>query len=113
MAVDTVVDAPQSNLSGVARVLVHAGKLSAKSAEELTRGARERRISFVSAVIGAGAVPPADLAHTLSSALALPLIDLAAVDSQEDGQHPLAGLRITRAYQADTVYTRKVAKIGP
>jgi type IV pilus assembly protein PilB len=83
MAVDTVVDAPQSNLSGVARVLVHAGKLSAKSAEELTRGARERRISFVSAVIGAGAVPPADLAHTLSSALALPLIDLAAVDVQK------------------------------
>jgi len=35
----------------------------------------------VSAVIGAGAVSPADLAHTLSSALALPLLDLNAVDT--------------------------------
>ncbi|MGL6109862.1 MAG: type IV-A pilus assembly ATPase PilB [Rubrivivax sp.] len=80
MAVDTLVESPQSALSGVARVLVHAGKLSAKAAEELARGAKERRASFVSAVISAGAVQPADLAHTLSTALALPLLDLNAVD---------------------------------
>jgi type IV pilus assembly protein PilB len=80
MAVDTLVDLPQSALSGVARVLVHAGKLSAKAAEDLARSAKERRASFVSAVVSAGAVPPADLAHTLSTALALPLLDLNAVD---------------------------------
>jgi type IV pilus assembly protein PilB len=80
MAVDTLVEAPQSTLSGVARVLVHSGKLSAKAAEDLARGAKERRTSFVSAVIAAGAVQPTDLAHTLSSALALPLLDLNAVD---------------------------------
>ena len=61
-------------------MLVHAGKLSAKAAEDLARGAKERRSGFVSAVISAGAVQPADLAHTLSTALALPLLDLSAVD---------------------------------
>jgi type IV pilus assembly protein PilB len=81
--VDTLADVPQSSLSGVARVLVHAGKLQAKAAEELVRGAKEKKISFVSSVISAGAVAPADLAHTLSSALALPLLDLAAVDVQK------------------------------
>ena len=80
MAVDTLVESPQSALSGVARVLVHAGKLNAKAAEDLARSAKERRASFVSAVIAAGAVSPADLAHTLSTALALPLLDLNAVD---------------------------------
>jgi type IV pilus assembly protein PilB len=80
MAVDTLVESPQSALSGVARVLVHAGKLSAKAAEDLARSAKERRASFVSAVVTAGAVPAADLAHTLSAALALPLLDLNAVD---------------------------------
>ena len=69
MAVDTLVETSQSTLTGVARVLVHAGKLSAKAAEELARAAKDRRSSFVSAVVSAGAVPPADLAHVLSSAL--------------------------------------------
>jgi type IV pilus assembly protein PilB len=80
--VDTLAEAPQSALSGVARVLVHAGKLGAKAAEDLVRGAKERRVSFISAVISAGAVSPADLAHTLSNALALPVLDLNAVDVQ-------------------------------
>ncbi|MBA3599058.1 MAG: type IV-A pilus assembly ATPase PilB [Methylibium sp.] len=79
---DTIADAPQSSLSGVARVLVHAGKLTVKAAEDLVRGAKEQRRSFISAVIGAGAVNPADLAHTLSTALAMPLLDLAAIDPQ-------------------------------
>lgn len=83
MAAETVAEATTSALSGVARVLVHAGKLSAKTAEELTKSARERKASFVSAAIGAGAVKPADLAHTLSTALALPLVDLSAVDLQK------------------------------
>jgi type IV pilus assembly protein PilB len=81
--VDTLAEVPQSSLSGVARVLVHAGKLNAKTAEELVKGAKEKKSSFISAVIGAGAVAPAELAHTLSSALALPLLDLAAIDVQK------------------------------
>ncbi len=80
MPTETLVEPPQSFLSGVARVLVSAGKLSAKSAQALTESARERKGSFVAAVISAGAVKPDDLAHTLSAALALPLIDLNAID---------------------------------
>ncbi|WP_428420376.1 type IV-A pilus assembly ATPase PilB [Methylibium sp.] len=79
---DTLADAPQSSLSGVARVLVHAGKLSVKTAEDLVRSAKEQKRSFISAVLSAGAVNPSDLAHTLSSVLAMPLLDLAAVDPQ-------------------------------
>ncbi|MBK6862686.1 MAG: type IV-A pilus assembly ATPase PilB [Ideonella sp.] len=81
-AADTLVDAPQSALSGVARVLVHAGKLNAKVAEELVRSAKDKRLSFVASVIASGAVAARDLAHTLSAALSLPLLDLAAVDAQ-------------------------------
>ncbi len=79
---DTLAEAPQSSLSGVARVLVHAGKLTAKSAEELVRSAKEKRSGFIASVIAAGAVSPAELAHTLSAALALPLLDLSAIDPQ-------------------------------
>jgi type IV pilus assembly protein PilB len=82
MAIDTTVEPPPTALSGVARVLVHAGKLSAKAAEDLAKTSRERKNSFVSSVVSAGAVNPAELAHTLSTALALPLLDLYSVDLQ-------------------------------
>jgi len=77
---ETLVETPQSALSGVARVLVHAGKLSSKAAEDLAKSAKERKISFIGAVIASGAVSAFDLAHTLSTSLALPLVDLSAVD---------------------------------
>jgi type IV pilus assembly protein PilB len=80
--VDTVADAPQSSLSGVARVLVHAGKLSVKTAEDLVKSSKEQKRSFVSAVLTAGAVNPSDLAHTLSTVLSVPLLDLTAIDPQ-------------------------------
>ena len=51
---------------------------------ELVKQAVDKRVSFVSAVLAAGVVKPADLAHTLSATLALPLIDLNAVDLQEE-----------------------------
>ena len=83
MADSTVVEAPQNNtLSGVARVLVHAGKLTAKAAEDLSKSAREQRRSFVSTVVAAGALSAADLAHALSLSLAIPVLDLHAVDPQ-------------------------------
>ena len=77
---DTVLESKQSNLTGVARALVHAGKLSVKAAEDLGKTAKDKKFSFITAVIAANAVPPAELAHTLSAALALPLLDLSAVD---------------------------------
>ncbi len=61
---------------------MHAGKLNGKIAEDLVRSSKDKRNSFVASVIAAGAVSPADLAHTLSSALALPLLDLSSVDAQ-------------------------------
>lgn len=79
---DTLAEVPQSALSGVARVLVHAGKLNAKTAEDLVKSSKEKKTSFLSSVLAAGAVTSADLAHTLSSALAMPLLDLNAVDPQ-------------------------------
>jgi len=83
VADSTVVEAPQNNtLSGVARVLVHAGKLTAKVAEDLSKSARDQRRSFVSTVVAAGALSAADLAHALSLSLAIPVLDLHAVDAQ-------------------------------
>ena len=95
---DTLAEAPQSSLSGVARVLVHAGKLNAKVAEDLVKSSRDKRSSFVSAVIAAGAVSPNDLAHTLSSALALPLLDLGAVDVQRLPRNVIDG-KLAAQYQ--------------
>ena len=95
---DTLADAPQSALSGVARVLVHAGRLSAKSAEDLVRSAKDKKTSFISSVIAAGAVSPSDLAHTLANALALPLMDLNAVDAQRLPRNLIEG-KLAAQYQ--------------
>ena len=95
---DTLADAPQSALSGVARVLVHAGRLSAKSAEDLVKSAKDRKTSFISSVIASGAVSPTDLAHTLASALALPLMDLNAVDAQRLPRNLIEG-KLAAQYQ--------------
>jgi type IV pilus assembly protein PilB len=96
--IDTLADAPQSALSGVARVLVHAGRLSAKAAEDLVKSAKERKSSFIASVIAAGAVSPNDLAHTLSTALALPLLDLNAIDAQRL-PHNLVDNKLALQYQ--------------
>ena len=56
-AESTLTDSP-GTLSGVARVLVNAGKLTPRSAEEHSKNARERKATFVSTVVGAGASSP-------------------------------------------------------
>jgi type IV pilus assembly protein PilB len=81
--VDTLADVPFSTLSGVARVLVHAGKLNGKTAEGLVKTAAERKASFVATLISAGSVSASDLAHTLAGALALPLLDLSTVETEK------------------------------
>lgn len=69
-------------LPGIGRALVAAGKLGQKSAEETFRKAASNRTSFIAELTGSGAVSAFDLAHTMSSAFAAPLIDLDAVDTQ-------------------------------
>ncbi len=98
MAVENLADPLPSSLSGVARVLVNAGKMTAKAADELSKSARERKASFVTTVIGAGAIKPDDLAHTLATALALPLLDLNAVDLQKLPRN-LVDPKIANQYQ--------------
>jgi type IV pilus assembly protein PilB len=83
MAVDTFLDAPQTNLSGVARILVRAGRIEAKAAEDLTKLAHDKRSSFVAQLIESGTMRPLALAHALSTALAVPLLDLDAVDPKQ------------------------------
>lgn len=68
-----------------ARAGANAGpgwQAGAKSAEDIFRKALAKRSSFIAELTGSGAVSAADLAHTLSLAFAVPLIDLDAVDPQ-------------------------------
>ena len=67
-------------LPGIGRALVAAGKIAQRAAEELYRKSLAGKTSFIAELVDSGAVSPADLAHTLSSAFATPLVDLDAVD---------------------------------
>jgi type IV pilus assembly protein PilB len=69
-------------LPGLARALISAGKLPAKTAEDIYQRSLSARSSFIAELTGTGAVSAADLAHTLSSAFGAPLLDLDAVDAQ-------------------------------
>jgi type IV pilus assembly protein PilB len=68
-------------LPGVAHVLVSAGKLSQKTAEDTYRRSQNNRSSFISELVGAGAVSSSELAHAMSVAFAVPLIDVDALDA--------------------------------
>ena len=67
-------------LPGLGRALVSAGKLGQRAAEDLYRKAQSARTSFIAELTGSGAVSAADLAHTMSTAFAAPLLDLDAID---------------------------------
>jgi type IV pilus assembly protein PilB len=69
-------------LPGLGRALILAGKLGQKSAEDIYRKASTARTSFIAELTGSGAVSAFDLAHTMSSAFAAPLVDLDAIDAQ-------------------------------
>ena len=75
-----------------------AGKLGQKSAEDIYRKASANRTSFIAELTGSGAVSASDLAHTMSSAFAAPLIDLDAIDSQRLPKGLLDG-KICSAYR--------------
>ena len=77
-----VKDSSTVALPGLARALISAGKLPAKTAEEIYQRSLISRSSFIAELTGTGAVSAADLAHTLSSAFGAPLLDLDAIDPQ-------------------------------
>ena len=61
--------------------MINAGKLGQKSAEDIYRKALSGKTSFIAELVGSGAVSAADLAHTLSTAFAAPLLDMDAIDA--------------------------------
>ena len=75
-------EAPPIALPGLGRALVVAGKLGQRAAEDIFAKAKSSRTSFIAELTGSGAVSPFDLAHTMSSAFAAPLLDLEAIDAQ-------------------------------
>ena len=75
-------ESPTVALPGLGRALVIAGKLGQKAAEDIFNKAKIGRTSFIAELTGSGAVSPSDLAHTMSSAFAAPLLDLEAIDTQ-------------------------------
>ena len=80
-AVDTSLrETSTTALPGLGRALVLAGKLGQKLAEDIYRKAQGSRTSFIAELTGSGAVSASDLAHTMSSAFAAPLVDLDAID---------------------------------
>ncbi len=82
-AVESVInDAPSKALPGLGRALVVARKLGQKAAEDIFRKAQRGRTSFIAELTGSGVVSAFDLAHTMSSAFAAPLLDLEAIDVQ-------------------------------
>ena len=69
-------------LPGLGRALVAAGKLGQRAAEDMVRKAQSSRTSFIAELTGSGAVSALDLAHTISTSFAAPLLDLEAIDIQ-------------------------------
>jgi type IV pilus assembly protein PilB len=69
-------------LPGLGRALVSAGKLKQKAAEDLYKKAQSGRTSFIAELTNSGAVSAADMAHTIASAFAAPLLDLDAIDAE-------------------------------
>ena len=98
-AVDSVINTPVSlALPGLGRALVVAGKLGQQAAEDIFRKAQSGRTSFIAELTGSGVVSPSDLAHTMSSAFAAPLLDLDAIDTQRLPKG-LLDIKICQAYR--------------
>ena len=85
-------------LPGLGRVLISAGKLGQKAAEDIYRKAQSNRTSFIAELMASGAVSASDLAHTMSTAFAAPLLDIEAVDRDRLPKDLLDG-KICQAYR--------------
>jgi type IV pilus assembly protein PilB len=79
---DSILAESPGHLTGVARVLVNAGKLDSVEADALAKTAKEQKSSFVHAVVSSGKLSASALAQTLSKALSVPVVDLSAIDVQ-------------------------------
>ncbi len=80
-AVETVnPDSASIALPGMVHVLVSAGKLSRTVAEDIYRKTKGARGKFLAELVGSGAITAYDLAHTMSAAFSVPLVDLDALD---------------------------------
>ncbi len=88
---------PQA-LPGLGRALVMAGKLPQQTAEEIFAKAISSRTSFIAVLTESGAVSAFDLAHTMSTAFAAPLLDLDAIDPQRLPKD-LLDLKICQTYR--------------
>ena len=97
MAIESL-EVPQTHLSGVARILVRAGHIDSRHAEELARQARDKKSNFVAQLIDSGTMKPLPLAHALSTALSVPLLDLDAVDARQLPQD-IVGAKLISQYR--------------
>ncbi len=67
-------------LPGVGRALVMVGKLSQETADDVHRRARAANRSYMAELTASGVVSPFELAHILSRAFSVPLLDVDALD---------------------------------
>jgi type IV pilus assembly protein PilB len=85
-------------LPGLGRVLISAGKLGQRAAEDIYRKSQSNRSSFIAELMSSGAVSASDLAHTMSTAFAAPLLDMDAVERDRLPKDLLDG-KICQAYR--------------
>ena len=85
-------------LPGLGRVLISAGKLGQRAAEDIYRKSLSNRSSFMAELMSSGAVSASDLAHTMSTAFAAPLLDIEAVDRNRLPKD-LLDVKICQAYR--------------
>ncbi len=79
------IDNPRTNaaavvLPGAGHVLVSAGKITKKAAEDIYKRSQSNRTSFIAELIGSGSVSSAEMAHAMAMAFAVPLVDVEALD---------------------------------
>ncbi|WP_157118977.1 type IV-A pilus assembly ATPase PilB [Azohydromonas lata] len=98
MSISTPAAPLPPTLTGAARVLAYIGKLDAETALALSQRAQHEHVSFAQVVVEAGALSASELAHALAGTLALPLLDLDALDMRALPRGVL-DTRLARQYQ--------------
>src|ERR1700748_1902936 len=71
---------PSNTLSGIARALVQAGRVSAHDAEALMAQAKTAHVSFIEQMIASKKMSARDIAQFASETFGYPLLDIAAYD---------------------------------
>jgi len=74
---------PSNTLSGIARALVQAGRVSVPDAEALVMQAKSAQTSFIEQLIAAKKMSARDLAQFASETFGYPLLDIAAFDQSQ------------------------------